>query len=293
MTEKTLDTLVEDIYGLLDTGLPRDYEEDKITGFGLRLASILRDRLSDRESRPATLRMSNIGTPCNRKLWYGVNQAEDKTPLPPATRLKFLYGDILEELLLFLAEASGHEVTGRQDTQEIEGIEGHRDAVIDGVVVDAKSASTYSFKKFETHGLAEDDPFGYIDQLQSYLHAGQTDDKVKDKDRAAFLVVDKTLGHICLDIHPRRQNFPIEKLYQYKKDVVARTEPPARKYEPIPDGKSGNMKLGTVCSYCDFSRTCWPGSRTFLYANKPVTLVHVAREPNVPELTNTRSDDSE
>src|SRR5690606_2827659 len=162
------------------------------------------------------------------------------------------------------------------------------DAVIDGMLVDVKSASTYSFNKFKNHELEENDPFGYIDQLQSYLHTAQDDPIVTIKDRAGFLVIDKTLGHICLDIH-KKKDFPIEKLYEYKKEMVSREEPPARRYDPEPEGKSGNLKLGLQCSYCDFKRTCFPTLRTFLYSNKPVHLVHVEREPKVPELNTSIS----
>lgn len=227
--------------------------------------------------------MSNIGTPCNRKLWYLVNTPDDKEPLPPEARLKFLFGHILEELLLLLAEVAGHKVEGRQDEVEMEGVLGHRDAVIDGTVVDVKSASTYSFKKFEKGLSKDDDSFGYLDQIGSYLETGQSDPIVTDKERAAFLVVDKTLGKLCLDVH-KRSNFPFDKLYRYKKDMVAREEPPARGFDDLPEGKSGNRKLGINCSYCDFQKKCWPGLRTFLYASKPVHLTVVKKEPNVPEL---------
>lgn len=226
--------------------------------------------------------MSNIGKPCERQLYYSVNNYEGE-PLRPEAHLKFSYGDLIELLLLFLSEAAGHEVRGTQDTQEIAGIKGHRDAVIDGTVVDVKSASSYSFKKFQTGTLAQDDAFGYVDQLQSYIHAGQTDDKVTDKNRGAFLVADKTLGHICLDIHEKK-NVPYEKIYEHKKDMVKASSPPPRGFDPEPEGSSGNLKLGTNCSYCEFRKTCYPNARTFLYSRGPVSLVKVVREPNVPEL---------
>lgn len=278
---KNIETLVEDIYGILNDG-PAEITPEQRRDFGEKISATVCDALLDRHVR-STLRMSNIGSPCNRKLWYHVNDPGGGEDLPPEVRMKFLFGHIIEELLLFLTELAGHTVEGRQDEQEIEGIKGHRDAVIDGVLVDVKSASTYSFKKFEAGDLTKDDPFGYEDQLQSYLHAGQTDDKITDKDRAAFLVVDKTLGHVCLDIH-KKKDFQFERMYQYKKEVVSRSEPPARKYEDVVEGKSGNRKLGTACSYCDRKAQCWPELRTFLYANKPSFLTKVVREPNVPEL---------
>lgn len=282
MTEKKIDTLVEDIYELVDKGLPEGYDDEKIRDLGVSISRVIVARLTDRGPRKGMLRMSNIGKPCNRQLYYEVNDPEGQEALPPPARIKFLFGDILEELLLFLAEASGHRVEGRQDSLELEGVPGHRDCVIDGVTTDAKSASTYSFKKFQEGRLLESDPFGYSDQIQSYIEAGQDDPIVTDKDRGAFLVIDKTLGNICLDIH-QKQRFPIREKIKYKQRILE-GELPNRNFEAIPDGKSGNMKLGMECSYCNFSKKCWPEQRTFLYANRPVTLVEIVREPNVPEL---------
>src|SRR5690606_16490308 len=136
---KTIDTLVPDIEEVLLNGLPDTVTDDDIDRFGQQLARTISAKLR-REKREATLRMSNIGKPA-RQLWYEINTPEDGEPLRPEAYLKYLYGDILEDLLLFLAEAAGHTVVGRQDEQEIAGIKGHRDCVIDGTVVDAKSAS--------------------------------------------------------------------------------------------------------------------------------------------------------
>lgn len=283
---KQIETLVDDIYEVLDKGV--DDKDEVFEKFGKAVGEVLKNRLHPSERVPkGALRMSNIGTPCNRQLWYKVRTPEDAEKLEPHTRLKFLYGDLVEELVLLLAELAGHSVEGRQDTQVLAGIEGHRDVVLDGMTVDVKSASSYSFKKFQEGRLKEDDPFGYSDQLQQYIETGKDDPLVIDKDRGAFLVVDKTLGHLCLDIH-KKQDFPIERVVEYKKDLISRDEPPARKYDLEPDGKSGNMKLGLNCSYCAFKDKCWPGLRTFLYANKPVYLGVVKREPNVPELKNAK-----
>lgn len=228
--------------------------------------------------------MSNIGKPCERQLYYSVNHKEEAQPLEASAHMKFGFGDLIELLVLFLAEASGHSVEGTQDEQEIEGIKGHRDAVIDGTIVDVKSASSYSFKKFSDGTLSENDSFGYVDQLQSYLYAGQSDDKVTDKDRGAFLVVDKVLGHICLDVHERKP-LPYDKIYAHKKAMVASPKAPERGFSPVPDGKSGNEKLPINCSYCDFRRKCHPNLRTFVYSTGPVFLTKVERLPNVQEIT--------
>ena len=230
--------------------------------------------------------MSNLGTPCTRKLWYQVNQPDDAEPLRPDTRLKFLYGDILESLLLSLAKAAGHDVWGEQDELSVAGIKGHRDAVIDGYTVDVKSASGFGFNKFEQNNLRSDDPFGYISQLSSYVYAGHQRDPDKVHPTiGAFLVVDKQSGKLCLDVYDLSEEVKgKEEEAEFLKTMTSMPNPPARAFSPVPDGTSGNMKLGTNCSYCQFKKTCWPQVRTFLYA-KPRFLTEVARIPNVPEVT--------
>lgn len=278
---KTIDTLVSDIETLLVEGVAEPDIElcDK---YGKMFSLLFQERLK-REPREGTLRMSNAGKPCERQLYYEVNNQGEGEALRADTYAKFLFGDMIELLLLFLSEASGHRVEGTQDTQEIEGVIGHRDAVIDGMVTDAKSASSYAFKKFASGGLAADDSFGYIDQLGGYVYAGKDDPIVTYKEEGAFLVMDKVLGKICLDRHNYKgKDYSL--FMKYKKGVVNGKEVPERTFEPVPEGASGNKKLGVNCSYCSFKEKCHPGLRTFLYSNGPVYLTTVKREPKVPEV---------
>jgi hypothetical protein len=276
-----INTLVGDIYGLFtdETFTP---SSDQVETFGRRLAEKVSGRIGERQSA-STLRLSNLGTPCNRKLWYSVNTPESGEKLGPDVKIKFLFGDILEELLLFLAEQAGHKVEGQQDELDLHGVKGHRDAVIDGVLVDVKSASSYSFSKFDKHLLPADDSFGYTTQIDAYLEASQGDERLAEKQSASFLVIDKTLGKICLDTHEKR-NVDYETLVSEKREMLSNDSPPPRGYADEPEGKSGNRKLGTVCSYCNFKYTCYPLLRGFAYAGRPVFLTKVVREPNVPEI---------
>lgn len=207
-----------------------------------------------------------------------------------------------------LAEIAGHTVEGEQTEVEISGIKGHRDAVIDGRLIDVKSATTHSFQKFRDHKLRTDDPFGYLVQLGAYLDASQKDDCVKDKDKASFVAVDKQLGHIVIDTYEypndsRSSELPevlgeqrgsdvadslavsYAELVKRKRTLLDSGDIPPRGFSDIPEGKSGNRKLCTECSYCPFKQTCWPSLRTFNYAGGPVFLTHVEREPNVDEKT--------
>lgn len=279
---KSIKTLVEDIYGLFNTSSPTEVSDELARGFGERLADIIAKRIQPDEKKP-TLRVSNLGTPCTRKLWYSINEPDKREPLSPEARIKFLFGDILECLLLFLARLAGHRVEGEQDRVSINGVIGHRDAVVDGVLIDVKSASSYSFDKFKDHLSKATDNFGYLTQLGSYLFASKDDPLIEEKNVAAFLVIDKQLGKICLDKHAFKDVDYVKKVEDTRK-LLAAENPPDRFYDDIPDGKSGNRKLGTECSYCDFKWHCHPGLRKFVYANKPVYLTNVKREPRVPEV---------
>lgn len=277
---KQIETLVADIYGLFSQSSNWTPDPDRVRTFGIKLGEHIANRSSELRGAPS-LRLSNLGVP-DRKLWFTVNKPELSEPLPPEARIKFLFGDILEELLLFLAEEAGHTVTGQQDTLEINGVKGHRDALVDGRLVDVKSASSYSFRKFESNGLRSDDPFGYLRQLGGYL-AGSTD--ATEKDVASFLVIDKTLGKITLDTYPK-DDVDYEALVDHKRAVLAEPSPPTQKcYPDEEEGRSGNRKLSVGCSYCSFKHDCWSGLRKFLYSTGPVYLTKVVKEPKVIEVT--------
>lgn len=286
MSEKSIETLVPDIYELFtgDTFRPKPEE---VVEFGVRLSNHIASRVGERRGG-GYLRLSNLGTPCDRKLWYSINTPSDAEALRPEVKIKFLFGDILEELLLFLAQQAGHRVEGQQDELEINGVKGHRDAIIDGRTIDVKSASTYSYKKFESNDLPGNDSFGYLSQLGAYLNASKDDPRVVDKDRASFLVIDKTLGKVCLDTY-QFPEYDYYKVVEQKRAMLDNPEPPEREYDDVPEGKSGNRKLGVACSYCPFKAKCWPRMRTFAYASGPVFLTAVVKQPLVPEIKDYES----
>lgn len=278
---KTIDTLVHDILELVDKG--GDVRDSLVQEFSSELANIVKDRLGERPL--PRLRLSNLGTKCDRKLWLEVNFPETMEPLSPETRLKFLIGDIHEAVLLFLAKAAGHEVEGTQDTIDLEGVSGHRDAVVSGLLLDVKSASSRSFVKFKEGLKPDEDAFGYLVQLGSYLAGSQDDPKVKDKTKAAFLASDKTLGKLTLDVHEVGKDLPtaeeVRALALQKQEMLASETIPERGFEPVPHGKSGNMALPTYCKYCSVKYACHPGLTRFDYASGPEYFTTIKREPKV------------
>lgn len=250
--------------------------------FGEDLSRIVEDRLSGRD-QSFRLRPSNLGEKCDRRLWYQSNRPNKAVRLKPQDKLKFLLGDIFEAVILYLAEASGHSVVGKQDVVSLHGVSGSRDAVIDGVTVDAKSASPFSWQKFNNHLTEDQDAFGYLNQIEFYRQAGANDPLVTHKGQAAFLAGEKVLGKLTLDIHDAKDTDFLS-LIEAKQDMLSLPDPPGRAFHAEPDGKSGNMVLGTKCNYCEFRKHCWPGTRTFLYSTGPKHFTKIVREPQVSEI---------
>jgi hypothetical protein len=282
------DTLVSDIYRMIDTkDIPKGVPvEQVINDFGENVKQILRNNITESTFDRRKLRMSNIGKK-DRQLWYSYNGYKGEE-LMPHTRIKFLYGHLIEEMVLALTKLAGHDVTDEQKQAEVDGIKGSMDCKIDGVLTDVKSASPYGFKKFKDGSLINDDPFGYVDQIKGYAHSeGVTD--------VGWLVMDKTNGHLTYlkyDMADESQwywsklnFFSIEERIKNIKRVVKSETPPERCYKPIADGKSGNMKLAVGCSYCAYKHECWGKDlRTFIYSTGPRYLTEVKFVPSVLEV---------
>jgi hypothetical protein len=277
---KTINTLIPDIYKLV--GGTDGITNDAASHLGTNVANAIQQSLGKRESRG--LRLSGLGPKCPRQLWYSIHHPELSEPLPPYAKIKYAYGHIIEHLIIELARAAGHEVVGEQDEITVDGILGHRDCVIDGCIVDVKSAASRSFLKFRDKTIAQDDPFGYLDQLDGYTVGSMDDPVVRVKDRAYLLAVDKQLGHLALYEHKVRED-AIRKRIQTYKDIVGLQRPPSCNCKSVPDGKSGNLRLDTTASYNSFKYCCNPNLRTFIYASGPVYLTKVVRVPDVMELT--------
>lgn len=284
---KSIYTLVEDIYKLMDNrevgeGVNLDEE---IEHFGEAMKELMRKEFTPQNRDNRRLRLSAIGKP-DRQLWSAANDLE-KEKLKPHTYIKFMYGHMIEEMLLLFIRLAGHKVTDEQKVCEVEGVKGHMDARVDGRLIDIKSTSTFGFKKFKDGTLAFDDPFGYIAQIKAYAHAeGDT--------KYGWLAIDKQNGHLTyLEYDETDKNADVYDFISYDiaervrnvKKIVEQPTPPTLCYESVPDGKSGNEKLATGCSYCDYKKHCYPELRTFLYSTGPRFLTKVVNPPKVIEIT--------
>ena len=162
-----ISTLLDDIgYRLEEGTVP---EEANLAIFLDELKEVMQNFFVEESNRDSTgkLRLSAVGRE-DRKLWYDY-KGYGKEKLTTDLKIRFCLGHILEAFVLLLAREAGHTVEDCQKEVTVSGVKGHIDCLIDGELVDVKSASPYGFKKFVDGSLVHgDDPFGYMYQLSSY-----------------------------------------------------------------------------------------------------------------------------
>ena len=255
--------------------------EEFIEQFGEDIKQSLRDWSTPRESKDFSLRFSNIGKPL-RKLWYEKRNPSDK-PIEPSLNLKFLYGHMLEHLVVLLVRLSGNTVSDQQKEVTVNGIKGHLDCKINNKVVDVKSASRFAFTKFQKGLISEDDPFGYIAQLSAYEHA-------ESSEGGYFLVINKESGELCV-YEPEELDKPdVPILIDNVVSSLDSESKPTKCFPTVAEGKKGNMKIDKNCNYCEFKKDCYQdsnngkGLRAFQYSKGLTFLETVKSEPKVEEV---------
>ena len=286
--KKYINTLIEDIKESVLSGRRPSDEHLDIFANDCRdaIANALSEAATDRKP---TIRMSNIGTP-DRKLWYSLKgYAGEKHS---ATQLmSFMFGHLIEAYMLLLARHAGHTVEDQQKEIVLNGVVGHMDARIDGIITDVKGMSPFGFNKFQTGKILNEDAFGYIMQISGYAQAEQEDD-------AAFLVFNKATGAMTLFHLDDTVLKNASKRIDHIRSFLAKDTPPNRCFADIEDGKSGNRMLDKGCSWCPFKAECWKdcndgkGLRAFKYSNGVKFLTVVIKEPRVEEI-NLNEDCSE
>jgi hypothetical protein len=238
-----------------------EISEDGIQVFGEAMKDLLRENFNGgkhderrrNDKKNGKLYASSFGLP-PRRLWFSVHGEPVK--LSASDRIRFLYGHILESLVMLFAEEAGHNVTEQQKRVSVGNVSGKKDGRIDGVTVDVKSASSFSFKKFAKGefliGDEDSDPFGYKYQIGLYMKAG-------GDDKGAFVVINKENGEIVVNVLDKDFDVPdVEAKIEEANHILEHDHPPEGKcYPDVPRGKSGNYVLHKLCTFCDFRDQCW------------------------------------
>ena len=274
--------IYEDLEKLSD-GKPLPITEEEVDRVVANMKTAIMEWCNPSErSKNFTVRMSNVGKPA-RQLWYEKRDPQGRGNIDGPTQIKFLYGHLLEEIVLMLVRMADYEVTDEQKEVKVDGVVGHMDCKINGEVVDVKTASRFAFNKFKEGRLAQDDPFGYLGQLAGYEEAEGTEN-------GGFLVLNKESGELCMYVPDDLDKPNITSRISTLIPSLNLDTPPEFCYAPVPDGKKGNMKLAKGCSWCKYKYSCFEdsnggqGLRTFKYSNGLAYLTEVVVEPRVDEL---------
>ena len=283
--QKHIDSVAKDIKSLIagiSNGKPAKVTEENMNKFLNNIKEAFNAWNNPVREKDGKLRMSVLGKP-TRQLWYDRYSPKKTKDYDASLNLKFLYGHILEHLILYLAELTGHKVENQQKKVEIDNIKGHIDASVDGQVCDVKSASSFGFKKFKNGELVGDDPFGYLAQLSGY-------ETGMGSNGGGFLVIDKSTGDICFYKPDELAKPNVPTLIKNLKETLASRTPPEKCYE-LSETKGGNKSLPIGCQFCSHKWECHSdanggkGLRGFKSANKNVYLAEVNKQPNVEEIT--------
>lgn len=288
-----IDTLASDLQNVIGSAEGLRLAKDAGIQIGALVAKKMEKALSrvDRPRRPNVLFPSELGHPCDRKVWYEFNfnplTMHPKEQIDGRARIKFTYGDIIEAMIVPLIHISGHKVedVGMRVEWKVPGMEGWQvngniDARVDGHIVDVKSMNARSFEMW-SQDADKADKFGYAHQIAAYQIVEPTNELKPcilgvNKENGAIETFDLKLPNAALAARKKAAAVENSEKFLYRMPTVAH-------------GKS-NTKLATTCSYCAYKAECWRdanggrGLRKFIYSTGPVFMTEVGDEPRVPEV---------
>ena len=288
----TIDTLIPDVYAVLTGEKSPSDIVDNVTSnaeFAKRVlthihADLVPDSRTDRD--PMEFYVTQFSNPCWRKAWLDKHKpdAVRERAFSGHTKFKFLYGDLIEESFLYLAQAAGHEVTDTQRRYSIPmgkggyKLAGRIDAIIDGWLVDVKSSDPYTFERIVKGGY--EDKFGYENQLRAY-RAMMDKGTVKG---IANIFINKVNGKMHV-LKWSDKEFSDERTYNAIHDFAGTM---SGKHAPpivLSEAVDADGSLTTMCSYCPFKFDCFPFLKVYAYSTGPTFVVNDKTKRKVTEIT--------
>mgnify|MGYP006426939017 CR=1 FL=1 len=282
-------SLIPDILNLFDTGV--DVSDSKAHQLGEAVAETVKKKMKFAGmpfNSEGKLYLSQIGK--DDHLLYFNYKGWPQEEMGSDIKLRLMYGDIIEELLLWLAEMAGHEVTEKQWLVTVDDVRGRKDCRIDGVNIDVKSMSRYTFAQAEK-GTFFDTAMGmaYIHQLSSYLYGEQmaeSDSREPDENVGGFFAFDKDTGKMHLDLFNKEDlPNPYDRVKHLKSLFKKDTPPPPPKEGYIVE-ENGNIKIPDAYMFNPFKWEIWGDElRCFVRSNGRLEYyIHVEKTPRMDEV---------
>lgn len=232
---------------------------------------IKRQFMEDRKSGKGRIYPSSVGGKCARKLAYQYHGYE-REEFPARKHLQWFIGDLAELGVLSTMKAAGLDVGLNNEYIPVEFGEHELHGFIDGLLhhegetylLEVKSKTHYGFKRFQSNG--PDNKWGNLSQANLYM-------KTLDLDRAVYFVVDRSTGKMCEHLMSFDEEY-VEWARRNFAEVMESTE------DNLPDRfvsleeldwhpQLKCYELGTVCSYCDYKKYCWPKAEKEIVGGKP------------------------
>jgi len=242
--------------------------EDLIDQFGEDCKNSLKKQLSERDGYK--IRMSGLGRPlCQQKLEKDGHTQD----LSYNDIMRFLMGDLVEAVAVFVMKAAGVKVVDTQRACELDlsgnKIRGTLDLVMDDgeeKVWDIKSTSPWSFdNKFAGRGgydaIKEDDPFGYM--MQGYLYS-----ESQNMPFGGWIAINKSSGEWAFVEAPEDQEEDREAYIaeaRKRVDSLTKDKPFKIPFDPLDEVytvkgekvQTGNKLMPKTCTFCSFKNMCW------------------------------------
>jgi hypothetical protein len=243
---------------------PVPLSEELIEQFGEDCKKAIRKQFKEQRDKSFRVRMSGIGKPlCQLQM---EKSGAKKEEMPYNSKLRFLFGDMIEAITVLLLKASGTTIDSEQkqvtraskyfDT----GLTGTYDIEIDNKIYDIKSASDWAFKNKFSMGfdaVVDKDVFGY--KSQGYLYAD-----AENKKFGGWIVINKSTGEMCIVSPPKNDAEHRKEALKVAEDnikALMENKPFERCFTDVEEKYrnklTGNRVLDSVCSFCSFKQECW------------------------------------
>ena len=204
------------------------------------------------------LHASKCGFPCQRNLYYSINDPKEETSISSRTQRIFDVGTALEPVIVQWLRNDGWEVEYNQGSQDAElqvnipvqggAIIGHHDCIISkpngpkNVLIDIKTMNERSFTLWKKEGTLKSKP-QYVKQLHVYamglMKQGRTIEKL------CIVGVNKNNSEMLFDFFDFDERIADEILAMSEKLF-------ALDYAPVENCPAESW----CCHYCEFSDKC-------------------------------------
>src|SRR3990167_1368415 len=151
-SENVAKDIQELLAGVRDGSTSVSFESVDFLGkYGAAVAGTFKRTVMPEEKvrEPNVVYASEVGTACGRQLWYKVYRPDLGEKMRASMSMKYMYGGIVEDTVLALAELAGHKVTRKQERVVLTNaaspwrIKGRIDCVLNGdTIVDVKSTTS-------------------------------------------------------------------------------------------------------------------------------------------------------